>query len=162
MKMEINLEDEFYDEGGSLDSSIIQAIIDKTAEKLVASCDISVKLLIQEAVDNKIKQEIEDKISTLFDNFFSKPVSVSTGWQKEDRYDSLSEMIEKKITDTYSFSECKADNVIMHKINTLVTTLITKETDKANALFKREGERIAKETIEKSNIGLALANIGNK
>lgn len=131
MKFNITVDMDYLDEHERLSSQLESLIIEKTAEK--------VSKLIQEKQMKKIaasaEKYIQAKTEYFIDNFLEQPITITEGWNKQTKYDSLYDMVEQQISSLYtekvnSKGTCKEDpflgnlkQYIKSEMNNLITTL---------------------------------------
>ena len=158
MKMNIEVELDFIGEDYSLEDGfrdeIKQSILNRVQQEIVNQ--------VKPMIDNSINESINKTIDGLLENYLNNPVIISNGY-KQESYDSVLEMIEKKFTALYdekfrNKQGCTKDP-IMEKINDTIKYKVNDLIDKMGSDIKREGDKIANEAIRNSGLSKALENL---
>ena len=158
MKLNIVL-DGYAEEEQTVEEVIFSNVINAITEKILLKIEKQLEEKIEAIINDNLGKEVNKKVEELLNDFFQKPLTISNGWNKETHYNSRIEYIKEKIEKTYNFSECNSENIMLNKVNSLVKSIIIKETDKAEKKFKDLGKKIAEETLEKSRIEQILNSL---
>lgn len=108
-QVEVNLD---YLEGAAgeeFESQLLASLVEKITEEAKAG--------IVDRVIASAEKVIGEKTELLINTVLEGPLVISTGWNKEERYDSIFDMIEERFTDLYKgkldvSGTCKKDPLL--------------------------------------------------
>ena len=97
MKFNITIDSDVFDEYNDFDSELKHQIEQKIQDRILA--DFNNEAGKQIAI--KAERLITAKTELLINTLLERPITITQGWNKEDKYDSIYDMVEQQMTSLY-------------------------------------------------------------
>jgi len=159
MKINVELDVNWIDEDSNLDETIQNRIVSMVSERIKNEF---LKETGKEIADRATKI-IEAKVDALIDGLLEQPITITEGWNKTTKYDSIYDMVEDQMTALYNakFKQEKGctEDPIVKRIKDFVSNDTRNKLVKIESQIKSIGAAQAKKEIENSNIAKALEHL---
>lgn len=158
MNFKIELNIDWIDEDQNLDEAVKNAII----SKLVHSIENKLAEQLTKDIASKANEVIDHKVSEIISNLLKKPITVNEGWNKQETYDSIEQMVEIKLSSLYDSkfggNGCSEDPVLM-KLKDHIAGESKRLVDRTEALIKEHATREAQRELKESQLFKALTTV---
>lgn len=156
MKFNIEIELDYLEEGGDLNTEIKQALIYQLSQKIEREFLKDSGKQIALAANKLITAKTELIINTVLE----KPVIISDGWHKSTKYNSLYEMIEQKMTRLYEGKlnvngTCTKDPLLAN-LEKYIDNQVSNSLHKTQALLNKQGKLMAIKAVEENGLVKSL------
>lgn len=156
MKFNVEVDIDWIDDEEDLDQAIQNRIINNVAKSIEEKFLDSSKSNIAKAADKLITAKTEQLIYSVLE----KPVTISNGWNSSEEYDSIYDMVEKRLTKLYegklnSNGKCDKDP-LLQKIESYTERFVDNKVSNIEALINRHAKEIASKTLKESSLATTL------
>ncbi len=159
MEITAKINIDWISEDDVLDEAVERKLLDSLSRAIQNEFMKEAGKKIAESANNLITAKTELLINTVLE----QPVMISTGWQNKEEYDSIYDMVEKKMTALYQgkldvSGQCQKDPLLSN-IEEYVKSSVNKLlTDVENIIRKRAAEA-AKTEVKEHELIKALSHV---
>lgn len=159
MKFTVEIDIDWVDEESNLDEEVKRRLVDKVAKQVEEKFTDTVKSNIAKAADKLVTAKTEQLIYSILE----KPVTVSNGWNSTIEYDSIYDMVEKRMTAMYDkkFADngkCEKDPLLAN-IEKYVEQHVGSKLRGIETIINNHAKTHAANTLKQSNLAATLKAI---
>jgi len=152
MKFTVEVDIDWIDEEGSIDEEIQRQLISGAAKIIEKKFTDVAASNIAKAADKLITAKTEQLIYSVLE----KPVTISTGWNSKEEYDSIYDMVEQRMTNLYdkkigSSGKCEKDPLLAN-IEKYVDNHVSSKLDNITRIIERHASNQVKDAINKNKL----------
>ena len=153
MRFNITIDSEDFDEYNSFDSEFKEKIERGIQEHILT--DFNKEAGKQIAI--KAERLITAKTELLINTLLERPITISQGWNKEDKYDSIYDMVEEQMTSLYDdkFDKAKGSctkDPLLSNIENYVQQAMEELLRKVERKIKAYADIAARDALETSDL----------
>ena len=153
MKFDITIDSEDFDEYNDFDTEFKEKIERGIQKRILDEFNKEAGKQIALKAERLITAKTELLINTLLE----RPITISQGWNKEDKYDSIYDMVEQQMTNLYDDKFDKAKGTctkdpLLSKIENYVSQTMDVLLRKVERKIKAYADIAARDALETSDL----------
>ncbi len=159
MKVKVEVDIDWIGEDGNLDDDVSSQIQTKLVSQIQKEFSENVGKQIAKQAEMLIKAKTDNLINTMLE----RPVVVSDGWNNKAKYESIYDMVEKKMTVLYdnkakTGTACEKDPYLA-KVEAYIESETNNLLRGIDASIERHARNAAKKEVEKNKAVKAIKDL---